>query len=250
MSVRVVYRGAFGNNLFQYICARLFAEENDLRLVTPWQAVLNSGKPFDYESAVYMLPQQGGEVFEGPEKALGDGWPVLDKKWPKGRYGLDGYFQEAKWYYDRRDRILSFASVKPVQVRPPGEILASVRLGDYFTINKVIHPSWYHSILARLKFDKLYMVTDCPGYPYFEEFKSRYGAVVVHGDAASDFHFCREFDTIICSNSTFSWWSAFFSNASKVYTFKRWAEDPRSKLAVFPRSETVDGKFLHELKST
>jgi hypothetical protein len=249
MSVHVVYRGAFGNNLFQYICARLFAEENGLRLETPWQALLNNGKPFDHESIVYMLPQNGGDVCEEPVTLLGDQSGVLDRKWPKGRYVLDGYFQKAKWYYDRRERILSFARLKLVQARPPWELVANVRLGDYVTVKKVIDPSWYHSILERLKFDRLYMVTDSPNCSYFDEFKLRYGATVLHQGISDDFNVLREFDRVICANGTFSWWATFFSGASKVYTFKRWIDDPKVELDVFPKSESVDGKFMHELQS-
>jgi hypothetical protein len=247
MSVRVIYRGAFGNNLFQYICARLFAEENGLRMETPWRAALVDGSTFDHEDAVYMRPQLGGDVCDGPEIPVGDDSGALDRKWPKGRYVLDGYFQNAKWYYDRRDKILSFARPRLVRPRPPSELVANVRLGDYVTVKKVIHPDWYHSLLSRLKFDHLHIVTDCPNFPYFDEFKERYGATIANNDVVGDFNMIREFGRIICANGTFSWWAAFFSVALEFYTFKRWLDDPRAELSSFPGAEPIDGRFIHEV---
>ena len=249
MSVRFVYRGAFGNNLFQYICARLFAEENGLRLETPWRAVLPpDARPFNFQDAVDMLPQQGGDVYDGPEQALGDHSGVLDHPWPKGRYALDGYFQNSRWYHERREKILSFVKLMPVPSRPLGELLVNVRLGDYWTYGRVIHPSWYHGILSRVKFDHLYIVTDSPDYPYFDEFREKYAATVTHYDPVTDFNTIRQFQRVICSNSSFGWWATFLGHASKVYIFKRWLDGPQD-MTHMRGSEPVHGHFFQELQS-
>lgn len=253
MSVWFVYQGTFGNNLFQYMIARLFADEHNLKLETPWKPIMDERSAFDVTKVMNILPQESGRSFDSPKINFGDHSEIFGKKWEDGRYGFHGFFQRSKVFYDRRETVLKIARPVPVEKRSAGDIVMTVRLGPYVANEDAIHPEWYRKILDQESFDKLYIVTDSlvggytVGREYFNAFK-KYNPIMVSGAAHDDWNFVRSFRRVICANSTFHWWAVFFSKPDKVWTFKRWLKRlVNPEIPHFPGSIPVDGKFLHEL---
>lgn len=90
-----------------------------------------------------------------------------------------------------------------------------------------------------------------------DDFFKEYNSVVIEpGSFIDNLHFVRKFDRIICANSTFSWWAAFLSEASKIYTFARWTcKNNSRRLKVLCRPSyikdaiRVDGEFYKEYKT-
>lgn len=48
------------------------------------------------------------------------------------------------------------------------------------------------------------------------------GSPAMRDDFIDDFNFIRSFDKILVHNSTFSWWAALLSDASKVGVWQPW----------------------------
>lgn len=239
MGVTVHYSGGFGNNLFQYACARLFCMENDLRLLTS----------FNQEDVLPMTPFEGGKLIEGPPTEIGEGWTPLAHPYSQIRYHFNGYFQKTSWFVPRREKIESFAKPHPV-IRNKTDVVMHLRLGDFKQCKIVIHPSWYQGILD-MEFSsgqgsrRLYIVTNEPDPLYLDHFK-KYNPFVVCTNLAHDWDFIRKFETVICSNSTFCWWAAFFSRPSRLYTFKRWIGNVGMEMDSLEHKTIVDGRFWHE----
>jgi len=238
MGVSIKYHGRFGNHLFQYICARLFSEKYNIKLITQFTSDI-----------VHILPNPDGIVVDGDAKVIRDNDNVLDKDWPIGRYVFDGYFQNSNWYYDAKDKIYNFVEAKEVQQINKDDVVMHIRTGDYSKLGWVIHPSWYTRIIESLKYNKLYLVTDSVKDDYLMHFR-KYKPIIISKNANDDFNFIRSFDRIICSNSSFCWWAVFFSKATKVYTFKRWVPYRVNKhinLPNIPNAQVLDGSFYHEI---
>lgn len=234
MSVEVEYNGQFGNNLFQYVCARLFAKDNGLRLRTP----------FFVNKMVEALAQEGGESVEGAPIILGDRDQLFSKKYPTARYSLHGFFLCGDWYHSRREQIRGF--IRPMRMfeKNTQDFAIHCRLKDYRRGNWVIHPSWYLSILKRETFKTLYIVTDELDREYFDVFRP-YDPLFLSSKPEDDWEFLRSFDRVAISMSTFSWWAVFLGNASKVYVFKRYQFG--MNLNKFPNRIEIDGRLLHEI---
>lgn len=233
--MEVAFPGRFGNNLFQYVCARLFAEDNGLQLVTS----------FNHAHVVKPSPEAVGEMVSGDFVELNDfSGDIIGRKWPRARYLLNGFFQKASWYHPRRERIMSFMSPAPTPKVVSKDIVMHVRLGDYLR-GRMIHPRWYLDILSSEKFRRLHIVMEKREECYLRHF-AQYDPNVVCGEMAHDWNFIRKFDRIICSNSTFAWWAAFMGSASKVYVFNRWGANPHYDLASVPWWIHRDGPFLEE----
>ena len=239
MSVRINYFGRFGNKTFQYACARLFAKEHGLKLLTPFPAMDQEILP--------AIPEEDGAVAEGPEFHFTEVDDVFARRYAPSKYVFHAYFQKWWWYHDRRAEVERFFRPTPTEKRNQGDIVVNLRLEDYWGYNLVIHPKWYLDILAKETFRNLFIVLDQPDERYLAYFKA-YKPVVIKTMPWNDWNILRSFDRILCANSTFSWWACFFSEASKIWTFKRWIGNPNVVLSEFPGAIALDGPFWHEME--
>jgi hypothetical protein len=236
MCVQVVYKGRLGNNLFQYIAARLFAEVNDLYLASSLPA----------NDVIQCTPHKAGRIVCTPPVQITDQDDLFGRPWGLNSYSFNGYFQRSWWYHERRADILRFVELQPIPAVNRKDIVINLRVDeDYRSFNWVINPSWYLKILAEERFDRLHIVTDVRDEAYLSHFK-QYDPIVVSSGPKGDWEYLRSFDRIVTANSTFSWWAAYFSQASRIYTFKRWVIHPDPQLQAFPNGVEIDGKFLHE----
>lgn len=238
MSVEISYKsgGRFGNNLFQYICARLFAEENGFALLTG----------FPDQEIARPIPHRDGTKWNTPTITMTDETDLFARSWDPARYVFDGYFQRSKWYHERRSAVLRFLELTPIEEINRKDIVLNLRVGDdYKTLQWIIDPSWYLGILKKENFDRLHIVADVKDEAYLSYFKE-YDPIVITSGGKEDWDYLRSFDRIICSNSTFCWWAAYFSQASRIYHFRRWVNHPAPQLHEFPNGISVDGMFSHE----
>jgi hypothetical protein len=261
MSVEFVYipHTRVGNVLFQYACARLFAESQGLKFLTPWS-------PPNGKDVVRIVgPDGAGEAVDGPlVRITDDQWVVgrhpgvpfrilgpdedlLTGAWPRARYVLEGFFQRSAWYLSRRAEIERFMIPEPKKDLNTRDIVVNLRIGaDFRRINWTIHPQWYLDILARERFERLHIVADEKDERYLAHFAA-YDPIVVSSGPKGDWEHLRSFDRIVSSNSSFAWWACFFSKASRIYTFKRWNSNPMVHVGPFPENGIeIDGPFLHE----
>lgn len=241
-NVGVKYEGRFGNCMFEYAMARVFAEDRDLSMENY----------FDGDGIVKVEPWRGGRRFEAAQEWVSRNWaPGFPKFPPDGqdRVLFWGFFQHGPWYHDQRDRIEKFFIPEPVPAEEINrrDVLVSLRVDrDYHDIRWVIHPSWYLDILKTQKFDRLHIVADAIDPAILSAFKGYDPIVTAPGPKAS-WDMLRRFDRVILSNSSFAWWAMFFGHATKIWTFKRWIDRPEVDLSGFPGAIPVDGPFLHEL---
>lgn len=225
MSVELIYKenGRIGNHLFQYVFARLLAEKNDFRLVTPW----------GYPQLLQATEQKNGRVFKKPVIHISDNPKeegyfknytlnrIFDTPLKKGKYILSGYFEDSRLYDKNEALIKSFFVLDPFE-KNTEDIVINLRLGtDFHNMKAIIHPQWYLDILNKEKFNKLYIVGSRPDEPYLAHFE-KYDPIIVPTDPMKDFHFIRKFDKIVCANSTYSWWAAFLSEADTIYIPDKW----------------------------
>lgn len=240
------YFGRTGNQIFQMCFARLLAKKNGLGIITqPPQFFypIKSAEPG-------KLNMNVEEVVFSDEVRQDHTRDWFSEDHTKSNIRLHGYFQSAEYYNDDRDEIKGYFELPKIE-RNYDDIVVHLRLTDYFwsRVRSVISPRWYFDILDKEKFRKLYVVAeDHPtSKKYLSYFKSKYrNFEFVSGSAASDFDFIRNFDRIVCSNSTYAWWAAFLSDASKIWTFKKWMHNDRVPLENMVGAKVVDGDFFRD----
>lgn len=225
MSVSIKYNGRCGNNIFQYVTARIFAEKNNLPIVTPlgcdliktndnFRETKNSDKTIIINSGSFVndeIPYYGDNI----------------------DYVFDDYFQNCRYINKNVELVKSFFQI-PQYEKNDTDIVLSLRLDDKVHCGnflepenwdnaEIIHPDYYIKILEMESFDKVYLVVDKIKYEWEKKYMSyfdEYNPIVVSQTPYEDFNFMLKFNKIVTSVSTYSYWSAFLSNAQKIYTFK------------------------------
>lgn len=242
--ITVDYFGRSGNQLFQYVFARMLASQHCLKLKTPAPETFLKIADWDNDWA------EGEDIVNVGDNNCYD--ILYNDKTFMPHYHLHGYFQDVRIYNDRKDFIKKIFDLPPIK-KNAKDIVIHLRLADYWwkSVQSVISPTWYLSLLRREKWDKVYIVVEPHELngEYLQHFIQipKDKKVIVSGSVEEDFHFIRSFDRIICSNSTFCWWAAFLSEAGKIYTFKPWIKLHRDmNLAAMDGATVVDGYFFRK----
>ena len=142
------YHGRTGNNIFQYVFARILAQKNKLMMATnfPHQYFLKTTAP------------AAGHIVEGKAQAINDlywaehdqDW--LQRDWQNKRVHCSGFFQNPTYYDDNKSMTKSFFDLPVIRAMPKNAIVMHCRLGDYHEtgLRSVINPIWYLRILKFL----------------------------------------------------------------------------------------------------
>ncbi|MBL9154006.1 MAG: alpha-1,2-fucosyltransferase [Verrucomicrobiales bacterium] len=106
----------------------------------------------------------------------------------------------------------------------PGDVVVSLRLGDFLEPLVKINPphrlllyDYFRIAIDRISFDRLFITSDEPFHPFVNEFWEYDPIIVQNEDPYKTMAFVTLFNKILISQSTFSWWAAFLSNASDIY---------------------------------
>ena len=213
MAIAVAYEGQTFNRWTQYCFARVLAEKHGFELATQWT----------HPEFIGVAPPKPGKAYR-EVAAL-----------------VSGFYQHAAWIHENEKLIRGFAKPMDVESVSPNDVAIHVRRGDYQKW-RLIPAQWYLDILGTLKFEHLFVVGDGLEKEFLDKIFSRHKtAQLMNGSAVSDWNFLRRFNKLVLSNSSYSFWAAFFSRASEVYVHDPWFS------AIGSRGEKGDEHVtLHE----
>lgn len=272
--VGVRFSNGFGNNLFQYIAARLIAESASLPLgvvARPSYYGLDEfaklGLPFRYTpSDAFDHVVTDEDYSTAAERGVS----------PDERTLLTGYFEDYRHYLGHLDRIRSW--FRPVRRRTDGDLAIHFRTGDRLFIKREFpvkpHVDDYLAAIERFDFNRLHIVSDLPEWRiyreeelraltfhqrvreansvsasdsvrYLNEFVeglARFNPIFRSTSPAVDFDYLRGFDNILFEHGTLAWWAAVIGGASRVGVYgpwRPWRGDANRNLSHVP----LDGWF-------
>ena len=207
--VEVKYIGGLGNRLFQYCLGRIIAQTLGFKL----QAEPLPGFPGTREIV------DGNDFSDRPVQQLGgnliDLDAVLKNRTPR-KLVLHGYFQRYEYYQPFKKQIRKqwLAPDLPPQPANSGMVL-NIRRGDYIQMGWATPFEFFRRLIDAAGCKQVFIVTDEPADPFFRRFK-KYDPVVFHKSPLEDFSMLISFKKMVISQSTFSWWAAFLSEAEEV----------------------------------
>ncbi len=169
--VQVKFTKGFGNNLFQYMYARLLAEFHDGK-VSVHDGKVSVKTSAKLKSSIKEFAALGIELenLTSPRlpsiniKDTKASIKFYEKKFNGHNFNLKGYFENYKLYIEHRDLIKSW--VKPIPKDNTRDLVFHLRLGDRLFIDACYQPgmkvsaSQYVNAINKFKFDKLHIVTD------------------------------------------------------------------------------------------
>lgn len=260
--IEVHYRCALGNNLFQYALGRILAEHRgDALLCSAATKHTDAGQQSlpDVVDAFVDLPQKlPGRRVEEPQNrfVVGDrltwNWHGLDldallSDPEPTRIVLDGFFQVADYYAPHRLALRRWFTLKPRDLPFPADndVAIHVRRGDFWMLGSVLSSTWYRDRLAELDPARVFVF----GVDVDDDVRaalSPWDTVYVDGSPMDDFALLQRFQRIVLSDSTFSWWAAFLSDAEV------WHPTPERGLWSLEAGRAqlvVDAPRWHEVKA-
>lgn len=245
MCVEVTFIGRLGNNFFQYALGRMIAEHFGLELRCfcpedkPVQfmgrgvelgppATLSAlsthfpNAPMSVSGTAIMEPVDSFDVYANPawDGQRIDLEGILTNGAPR-RIQLAGYFQRYEYFRPFREQLRQWFHPENPQDIPEiasGDVLISIRRGVDYEIRKWILPmKYYHQALAEIgSSGRVFVCGTCINERVREEL-DRYNPIYFDGTPLEHLCFMMRFGNIITSNSTFAWWGAFLSDATRIY---------------------------------
>jgi hypothetical protein len=203
--------------MFQYALGRILAEEFGYRLVVGLHKSTQEGEhPYpEFKNWVGVdgeKHEKPTEMFRGQRIKLR---PILRNREPRAII-LNGFFQRSEYYIPHKEKIRSWFEIEPTFWPEPGDIAIHIRRDDFIKWESRIKLDFYTDLLKELNYDRLFIFGDIDE-DVRKHFKEKNPIYATTESAAKDMRTMQCFDTFIRSNSTLSWWSAFLSNAKKIY---------------------------------
>ena len=273
MAVKVILRGGLGNQLFQYFAALNFSEKNGQKLILnlSWFENYKSNEsPRFYElpelvDTTQILTEKTNVLKFGfldqltksnirpafliSEDNFSKGLEVLSKK---RNFYLSGYFQEKKFfdsYLKNLDNIIKLRNQNKIFDQTKNELLNDfkvalhLRLGDYLEIDHfhILSQNYIRECISQIESElaisKVLVFTDSPdlasrflpaidGVSFYILPKSSL-------TSAETMLLLSEFEYLLLSNSSFSWWAGALSRSSGNTVY-----------APFSKSSTSASNFI------
>jgi len=254
--ITVQLTNGFGNNIFQYMAAKLLAEHHGQQvgaiLPTNDYYAINDLKKMNI-NITDMVSKNAVPINEFNYKA------AYDKRYSKNDFHLVGYFEDYTFFIDKLDLIKKWYPVK--QKRNADDLVLHFRAGDRLYLKNEFEykPSVqsYINAIENFDFKNLYIVTDMPKWDYitpesleqmrfhvdvphservpveksvnyfnsFVDGLSVYKPIINNKERRNiykDFNFMRSFDKILFQHGTLGWWASIMSDATKVGVYGPW----------------------------
>ena len=232
--VRVELLGLLGNNLFQYVVGRILAARFGLALElidSPYKPRKNMPQ-FRALMEVFQdapLRLQGRTVEKPVDRTAyldHDGFdgfrfdlPGMLANEDRRGFAVKGYFERYEHFRPHKDAIRRWFRVDPLNAGHrvgSRDVVVHIRRGDFIAFGRAITLDYYTDILRRIDPGRVFVC----GFGIDPDVKSAlapFAPVYVDGDPISDFRFMTGFNRIVQSQSTFSWWAGFLSQAEEIY---------------------------------
>ena len=207
--IRVI--GGLGNQLFMIATAFAYAKRFCKDLViddSMWFAGQGS-HPNNYKSSIFKNFQFGDkpkDYTEVSEKRFNyNELPCVE-----GNVVLSGYFQSLKYFEDSKDEFISLLDI-PVFVERKCRVAVHIRRGDYVTgapdRHLICKTDYFERQFERFDPQCVDVFTDSPDYVR-NEFPHRDLNIISCKTDLDELALMSQYSTIICSNSSFSWWAS------------------------------------------
>lgn len=148
----------------------------------------------------------------------------------KGDVVLSGYFQSSRYFEEYAEgfkKMLNFDKYKNFQLDTLGDltVAAHVRRGDYLqhhAVHYVCDTNYFQQAFKQFPDNKVTIFSDSIDYA-IKEFENDDVHFVVTNDELQTLYIMSQYDNLIASNSSFSWWASFLGKKKdKIIVPDRW----------------------------
>lgn len=208
------YRGqsdvcsGFGNHMFQYAVSRILSKKT--------KYFLNAAKPGKF---IELNEPEDNNIVYHDNVLVYDKWDVDYEQLAqhKGVLYMHGFFQSYQNIKNDKEYVKKMYSFeKNKSLYDDNLIAVHIRLGEYYRDDNHLPIEYYVDVVKDSgKLPIIY--TDEPNHNYIEEIKSILNSKVVSNSEWQDFVDIASYKHIAISQSSYSWWSSWLSDATTIY---------------------------------
>ena len=257
----IKFKGRYGNHLFMYFIAKVYAEKNNLKLISSIKNTYFKIKKNAIDKNFLNKNINKLKKYEITDKDYNNKTDSLPF-YGKGIYIFNGYFQNENFFYFNKNNILNYVNY---EVNKKNICVLHVRLDDYYYKNKrhlIINHNYYIDCIKKYcgGYDEIYIICDKLRHNWEKKYMNNliekikllnktpiYNKQTIH----EDIQYIIDSKCIVTSNSTFCFWASFFSNAEKIISFPYTGIDvlPNKKLRMWQNNPVIfkynkDNKFI------
>lgn len=236
------YMGRIGNNMFQYATYYALSRKTNYFLKIPEiKGFPNTstvfGKEIHETDKKYKIPTKFGNMVNYSKLNTDPQQTIESNNHWENTYNFYEYKEEIKIIFDlphyleedhkyfiiNRNKNI-YENIKLEEPITKNDLVISLRLGDFLRpIIKTNPPlrillySYFKIIIDNVKHNRLFITSDEPFHPFVNEFRDHNPIIVENEDPIKTMAFVAKFNKIGISQSTFSWWAAFLSEAQEIY---------------------------------
>lgn len=209
--VSISYSGRLGNNLFQYVAAYIFAKKFNFKISS------------DIVENKFNLPSLNGinetnviiDVDDNNFMTL-----LNSEKLENAHYRFIGYYQIKEFILEYGDKIKELFTLN-FKNTSKDEVFVAYRIGDISGIRQMLPIEYYKEALREINPIGGYITSDTPDHPNVMELIKEFNLKIYNESPLDTIDFAKNFNNIILSEGSFSWWMGFLSLAENIYYNER-----------------------------
>jgi len=237
----IKYIGRTGNNLIQYFSAYFFCKKFNIPFNVPQECPVNW---LDVNSEMIKWGELFGVnpnnfIVYGGEKIKNKVYSINDSNFTNFYHQnnfditnvskFEGYFQNKEFLFSKRDEIKKLLNIHYDNSTDENDVLVHYRLGDLKSNDMFLPISYYDNLLSQIKFNKGYIISDTLDGDECQYLIEKYNLEPFDDEnPIKVINFAKNFNNLILSEGTFSWWIAFLSDAKNIFygkSDKAWANN-------------------------
>jgi hypothetical protein len=215
--VTLTYDGRLGNNLIQYVTSLFFAKKHNFYFKIPPNYESNNWDWLIKYSKINGLVGEG--TIEVNDINFLDMFNTNNIR--PNHYHFNGFFQSKNFFTKYEFDIKSLLNINHKSVNKD-LVFVHYRIGDIENDRRMLPLEYYIDALENTKFNGGYISSDSLDHKNCTFLMKTYNLKAVHGlSPINTIYLGKNFNNLVLSEGTFSWWIGFLSEAENIICNKR-----------------------------
>ena len=232
--ITIQKRGRLGNSMFKNCVASILSKKFNIKVKSYISneelLVLNSNLYKDgiksYQNSINVNDKNILDILKKTELDCG--------------LNLIGFFQIKDLVINYKKELLSNFNLQ-YNNNHSEDLFVHVRLGDCFRLKRAPSIDYYIKAIKNTSFKYGYISSDEPHHEIVQELIKKFNLKLYNKNRAETINFAKDFNNLVLSGGTFSWWIGFLSKANSIFYPKggpKWHGD----IFVFDDWNSIDVK--------